>query len=118
MRRVIEYIASDFRKDKFWLRRVEPSKRQYQVMVAVDDSASMVFNHSKQVLSSCGAVIFENFTSSPFHRALFMSVADFLAAFHTVFLLINFCLFLFVSYLLVNFYFDIMLTVIYFLNSH
>ena len=50
MRRVIEYIASDFRKDKFWLRRVEPSKRQYQVMVAVDDSASMVFNHSKQVV--------------------------------------------------------------------
>jgi len=49
MRRVIEYIASDFRKDKFWLRRVEPSKRQYQVMVAVDDSASMLFNHSKQV---------------------------------------------------------------------
>jgi len=56
MRRVIEYIASDFRKDKFWLRRVEPSKRQYQVMVAVDDSASMVFNHSKQVLSACDAV--------------------------------------------------------------
>lgn len=55
MRRVIEYIASDFRKDKFWLRRVEPSKRQYQVMIAVDDSASMVFNHSKQVLSSCAA---------------------------------------------------------------
>jgi len=54
MRRVIEYIASDFRKDKFWLRRVEPSKRQYQVMVAVDDSASMVFNHSKQVSLLCG----------------------------------------------------------------
>jgi len=53
MRRVIEYIASDFRKDKFWLRRAEPSKRQYQVMVAVDDSASMVFNHSKQVSLSC-----------------------------------------------------------------
>jgi len=47
-----------------------------------------------------------------------MSVADFLAAFHTVFLLINFCLFLFVSYLFVNIYFDIVLTVIYFLNSH
>jgi len=59
MRRVIEYIASDFRKDKFWLRRVEPSKRQYQVMVAVDDSASMVFNHSKQVLSSSGAGVLE-----------------------------------------------------------
>jgi midasin len=49
MRRVIEYIASDYRKDKFWLRRFEPNKRQYQVMVAIDDSASMVFNHSKQV---------------------------------------------------------------------
>ena len=65
MRRVIEYIASDFRKDKFWLRRVEPSKRQYQVMVAVDDSASMVFNHSKQVSSLCDAVFLEKLQTLP-----------------------------------------------------
>lgn len=41
MKRIIPYIASDFRKDKIWLRRTKPSKRQYQVMIAVDDSKSM-----------------------------------------------------------------------------
>ena len=30
MRKVIPYIASGFRKDKIWLRRMKPSKRQYQ----------------------------------------------------------------------------------------
>ena len=49
MRKVIPYIASQFRKDKIWLRRTKPSKRQYQVMVAVDDSSSMADNHSRQV---------------------------------------------------------------------
>mmetsp|Transcript_37231 Transcript_37231/g.87008 ORF Transcript_37231/g.87008 Transcript_37231/m.87008 type:complete len:606 (-) Transcript_37231:376-2193(-) len=41
MRKVIPYIASGYRKDKIWLRRTKPSKRQYQVMVCVDDSESM-----------------------------------------------------------------------------
>ena len=50
MRRVIPYIASNFRKDKIWLRRCEPSKRQYQVMVAVDDSKSMNFNRAEEVI--------------------------------------------------------------------
>ncbi|GFO05689.1 midasin, partial [Plakobranchus ocellatus] len=49
MRKVIPYIASQFRKDKIWLRRSKPSKRQYQIMIAVDDSASMADNHSKQL---------------------------------------------------------------------
>lgn len=49
MRKVIPYIASQFRKDKIWLRRTKPSKRQYQIMLAIDDSSSMVDNHSKQV---------------------------------------------------------------------
>ena len=49
MRKVIPYIASQFRKDKIWLRRTKPSKRQYQVMIAVDDSSSMADNHSRQV---------------------------------------------------------------------
>lgn len=51
MRKVIPYIASQFRKDKIWLRRTKPSKRQYQIMLAVDDSSSMNDNHSKQVKS-------------------------------------------------------------------
>ena len=28
---VIPFIASDFKKDKIWLRRSQPSKRAYQV---------------------------------------------------------------------------------------
>ncbi|KAK8382122.1 hypothetical protein O3P69_015232 [Scylla paramamosain] len=42
MRKVIPYIASQFRKDKIWLRRTQPSKRTYQILVAVDDSESMM----------------------------------------------------------------------------
>ncbi|BFZ54413.1 AAA ATPase midasin [Savitreella phatthalungensis] len=41
MRRIIPYVASQFKKDKIWLRRTKPSKRQYQVMLSVDDSHSM-----------------------------------------------------------------------------
>lgn len=52
MRKVIPYIASQFRKDKIWLRRTKPSKREYQICLAVDDSSSMVDNHSKQVRGS------------------------------------------------------------------
>ncbi|CAH0474881.1 unnamed protein product [Peronospora belbahrii] len=46
MRKVIPYIASQFRKDKIWLRRTRPSKRQYQVMLAIDDSESMADSHA------------------------------------------------------------------------
>lgn len=41
MRKVIPYIASGFRKDKIWLRRTKPAKRDYQVMLLIDDSKSM-----------------------------------------------------------------------------
>ena len=41
MRKVIPYIASGFRKDKIWLRRTKPHKRQYQIMLCIDDSESM-----------------------------------------------------------------------------
>jgi midasin len=41
IRKIIPYIASQFRKDKIWLRRTKPSKRQYQVVVAIDNSRSM-----------------------------------------------------------------------------
>lgn len=34
MRRVIPYIASGFRKDKIWLRRTKPAKRDYQVCLS------------------------------------------------------------------------------------
>lgn len=52
---VIPYIASQFRKDKIWLRRTRPSKRQYQVMLAIDDSESMADNRAGQL--ACEAVV-------------------------------------------------------------
>lgn len=42
---MIPYIASHYRKDKIWLRRTKPSKRDYQVVIAVDDSSSMSEGH-------------------------------------------------------------------------
>ncbi|TSL47560.1 Midasin [Bagarius yarrelli] len=58
MRKVIPYIASQFRKDKIWLRRTKPSKRDYQICLAVDDSSSMVDNHSKQLaFESVSAIV-------------------------------------------------------------
>lgn len=41
MKKIIPYVASQFKKDKIWLRRTRPSKRTYQVLIAVDDSHSM-----------------------------------------------------------------------------
>jgi midasin (ATPase involved in ribosome maturation) len=49
MKRVIGYIASGYRKDKIWLRRTKPAKRNYRVMVAVDDSESMAKNGAGDV---------------------------------------------------------------------
>jgi midasin len=46
MRKTIPYIASSFRKDNIWLRWTKPSKRAYQVMIAIDDSESMRDNHA------------------------------------------------------------------------
>jgi midasin len=41
MKKIIPYIASEFTKDKIWMRRTRPSKREYQVLIALDDSKSM-----------------------------------------------------------------------------
>ncbi|MCL7041050.1 hypothetical protein MKW94_021075 [Papaver nudicaule] len=49
MKKVIPYIASHYRKDKIWLRRTRPNKRDYQVIIAVDDSRSMAE-------SKCGSI--------------------------------------------------------------
>lgn len=49
MKKVIPYIASDFKKDKIWLRRTQPSKRQYQIMLCIDDSKSMSDNQAGQM---------------------------------------------------------------------
>ena len=49
MRRIIPYIASNFQNDRIWLRRSKPSRRDYQILLAVDDSSSMRENNSHLV---------------------------------------------------------------------
>ncbi|KPJ03318.1 Midasin [Papilio xuthus] len=49
MRRVIPYIASQFRKDRIWLRRTKPARRDYKIALALDDSSSMADNRSKEL---------------------------------------------------------------------
>ena len=49
MRKIIPYIASQYRNDKIWLRRTQPNKRQYQIMLAIDDSKSMANFKSKTI---------------------------------------------------------------------
>lgn len=49
IKRIIPYIASQFKRDKIWMRRSVPSKRNYQIMLAVDDSKSMQESGSGQL---------------------------------------------------------------------
>jgi midasin len=57
MRRIIPYIASSYKKDKIWMRRAKPSKRQYQVILAVDDSKSMAEGASSELALETVALV-------------------------------------------------------------
>ena len=56
IKRIIPYIASNYKRDKIWMRRSVPQKRSYQVMLAVDDSKSMMGSESG---SGSGQLAFE-----------------------------------------------------------
>lgn len=49
IKRIIPYIASQYKRDKIWMRRSIPSKRNYHIMLAVDDSKSMGESGSGQL---------------------------------------------------------------------
>ncbi|OQO11051.1 hypothetical protein B0A48_05306 [Cryoendolithus antarcticus] len=49
IKRIIPYIASSYKRDKIWMRRSIPSKRSYQIMLAIDDSKSMDESDSKSL---------------------------------------------------------------------
>ena len=57
MRQIIPFIASDFAKDKIWLRRTKPSARQYQVILAIDDSKSMAHSRSAHLAMQTVALL-------------------------------------------------------------
>ncbi|KAI0693224.1 midasin [Cytidiella melzeri] len=57
MKKIIPYVASEYTKDKIWLRRTRPSKREYQVLVALDDSKSMAEGKSVHLAFQTLAVV-------------------------------------------------------------
>jgi midasin (ATPase involved in ribosome maturation) len=57
MKKLVPYIASQFKKDKIWMRRAKPAKREYQVLLAVDDSKSMSESNSVELAYESLALI-------------------------------------------------------------
>ena len=57
IKRIIPYIASQYKRDKIWMRRSVPSKRNYQILLAVDDSKSMGESGSGQLAFETLALI-------------------------------------------------------------
>uniref|UniRef100_A0A1I7RXZ7 Midasin n=1 Tax=Bursaphelenchus xylophilus TaxID=6326 RepID=A0A1I7RXZ7_BURXY len=49
MRRLIPYIASNYQKNKIWMRRTKPAKRTVHVCLAIDDSYSMRENMMTEI---------------------------------------------------------------------
>ncbi|KAK4694943.1 midasin, partial [Lecanoromycetidae sp. Uapishka_2] len=60
IKRIIPYIASQYKRDKIWMRRSVPSKRNYQIMLAVDDSKSMGESGSAQLAFESLALVFKS----------------------------------------------------------
>ncbi len=42
IKKIISFIASNYRNDKIWLRRTQPFERDYYITLAIDDSLSMI----------------------------------------------------------------------------
>jgi midasin len=57
IKKIIPFIASQYKKDKIWLRRTKPNKRSYQVLIAIDDSKSMLHNGADVVSMQAVALI-------------------------------------------------------------
>ncbi|KAH3757277.1 AAA ATPase midasin [Pelomyxa schiedti] len=57
MKKVIPYIASQYKKDKIWLRRTRPHARRYHVVLAIDNSESMRHNHAGETALCALALI-------------------------------------------------------------
>ncbi|KAH9812034.1 hypothetical protein DFH28DRAFT_1177882 [Melampsora americana] len=59
MRKLVPYLASDYTKDRIWLRRTKPAQRDYQILVAVDDSRSMADSRSAHLALQTVALVTE-----------------------------------------------------------
>merc|ERR1719219_3069527 len=63
MRKVIPFIASNYRKDKIWLRRTKPSKRDYDIILAIDDSTSMRVNNVNHIVDKSIVILCQTLSS-------------------------------------------------------
>lgn len=41
IKKIISYVASNYQRDKIWIKRKKKSKREYQIVIAIDNSKSM-----------------------------------------------------------------------------
>lgn len=76
MKRIIPYIASSYKKDKIWMRRAKPSKRQYQVILAVDNSKSMSESSSSGLALETVALVARALSSLEVGQISILSFGD------------------------------------------
>lgn len=62
IKKIIPYIASSYKRDKIWMRRSVPSKRSYQVMLAIDDSKSMCESNARDLAFDTLALVAKSLT--------------------------------------------------------
>lgn len=73
---IIPYIASQFRKDKIWLRRTKPAQRDYHITIAIDDSKSMDYNKSKELTLKAISLVSQALTLLESGRLSIMSFGE------------------------------------------
>jgi midasin (ATPase involved in ribosome maturation) len=83
IKKIIPYIASQFRKDKIWLRRTKPQQRQYQVMIAIDDSESMLENGAGDVAMQALSVLCRSLTQLEVGQIGVVSFGDSMRMLHS-----------------------------------
>ncbi|XP_031637557.1 midasin [Contarinia nasturtii] len=76
MKKIIPYIASQFRKDKIWLRRTKPAQRDYHITIAIDDSKSMDYNESKELTLQAISLVSQALTLLESGRLSIMSFGE------------------------------------------
>ncbi|KFB51623.1 hypothetical protein ZHAS_00019697 [Anopheles sinensis] len=76
MKKIIPYIASQFRKDKIWLRRTKAAQRDYRISIAIDDSKSMDHNNSKNLTLQAISLVSQALTLLESGRLNIMSFGE------------------------------------------
>ncbi len=59
MKKIIPFIASNFTKDKIWLKKNNPNQSNYNILLALDDSLSMSEKEVGSLALNCILVTFK-----------------------------------------------------------